>query len=338
MATIRLSDIIDVTVFQDIAAVDSPEKTAFYDSGIITRSPFFDGLATSPGTVAELPFWNDIDPTSAPNISTDDPAVSATAEKINQGKQISRKLQLNKGWSETDLAAERVMGGDGMTRIRSRADTYWRRQWQRYLLAASNGVLADNIANDSGDMVFDASIADGNNATAANLFSRSNFTTAAFTLGDMFAVTGVVAMHSVVYKRAVDNDDIDFIPDSQGNMTIPTYLGKRVVVDDGMTVVAGGTSGFRYTTVLFGESAFAWGEGTPTVPVEVDRKAEQGNGGGVETLWTRKTHIIHPFGFQFTSGSVASESATLTEMAAAANWDRVVDRKNVPLAYLITNG
>ena len=227
MATIRLSDIIDVTVFQDIAAVDSPEKTAFYDSGIITRSPFFDGLATSPGTVAELPFWNDIDPTSAPNISTDDPAVSATAEKINQGKQISRKLQLNKGWSETDLAAERVMGGDGMTRIRSRADTYWRRQWQRYLLAASNGVLADNIANDSGDMVFDASIADGNNATAANLFSRSNFTTAAFTLGDMFAVTGVVAMHSVVYKRAVDNDDIDFIPDSQGNMTIPTYLGKR---------------------------------------------------------------------------------------------------------------
>jgi hypothetical protein len=338
MATVQLADIIDVTVFQDLPAVNSPEKTAFYEGGVIARSPLLDTLANAPGKIAELPFWNDLDETSAPNISNDDPASSATPDKITQGKQIGRALYLNKGWSASNLATELAMGENAMSHIRNRSDKYWTRQFQRYLIAGADGVLADNVANDSGDMVSDVAIEDGDNAAAANLFSRSNFTSAAFTLGDAFENTGVIGVHSVVYKRMVDNDDIDFIPDSQGRLTIPTFMGKRVIVDDGMTTVAGSTSGFKYTTVLFGEGAFGYGEGMPAKPVAVESKEAQGNGAGVETLWTRKTQLIHPFGFQFTSGSVAGDSATIAEMKLAANWDRVVARKNVPLAFLITNG
>jgi hypothetical protein len=332
-----LANIIDVTVFQDLPAVDSPEKTAFYESGVIVRNPLLDSFAMAAGKTAELPFWNDLDASSEPNLS-DDTATLATPDEILQGEQIARKLFVNNGWKEADLAGELAMGGTAMEQVRARVDTYWRRQWQRRLVAATVGLLADNVANDSGDMVFDASIEDGDNATAANLFSRSNFTAAAFTLGDMFDVTGAVAMHSVVYKRAVDNDDIEFIPDSQGNMTIPTYLGKRVIVDDGMTVVAGGTSGFKYTTILFGAGAFGWGEGMPHIPTEIQRQESAGNGGGIETLWSRKTWLLHPFGYQFTSASVAGVSPTLAEYQNAANWDRVIERKNVPLAFLVTNG
>ena len=338
MALTQLSDIIDVTVFNDLPAVDSPEKTAFYDSGIVIRNGLLDSLANSPGKIAELPFWKDLDGSVEANISTDNPADVATPQKIVQGEQISRKILVNQGWSEADIAAELAMGGSAMERVRARVDTYWRKQWQRRLLGATVGIQADNVANDSGDMVFDASIEDGDNATAANLFSRSNFTTAAFTLGDSFDMTGAVAMHSVVYKRAVDNDDIDLIPDSQGNMTIPTYLGKRVIVDDGMTVVAGGTSGFKYTTILFGEGAFGWGEGTPTVPTAIEREEAQGEGAGIETLWSRKTWLLHPFGYQFTSSSVVGVSPTIAEYNNAANWDRVIERKNVPIAFLVTNG
>lgn len=338
MANTLLSDVIDTVVYQDIPAVNSPEKTAFYESGIITQNPLLNGIANAAGKTAELPFWNDLDSTSAPNLSNDAAGDIASADKITQGEQIARKLFLNKGWSAADLASEVAMGASAIDAIRARTDTYWMRQWQKYLIAAANGVLADNVANDSSDMVHDAAIEDGNAATAANLFSRSNFTSAAFTLGDAFADTGVIAVHSVVYKRMVDNDDIDFIPDSEGRMTIPTFMGKRVVVDDGMPVVAGSTSGFKYTTALFGEGAFGFGEGMPEMPVEVEREASQGNGGGIETLWTRKTYLLHPFGFQFTSSSVSGESASLAEIANAANWDRVVQRKNVPLAFLITNG
>lgn len=338
MATVQLSDIIDVTVFQDLPAVNSPELTAFYESGIVTRTALFDQLANAAGKTAELPFWNDLDETSAPNNSTDDPTDVATADKVTQGEQISRKLFLNKGWSTSDLATEVAMGENAMTHIRNRSDRYWTRQWQRYLLAIAAGVLADNVANDSGDMVNDVAIEDGNNATEANLFSRTAFTTAAFTLGDHFNETGAVAMHSVVYKRAVDSDDIDFIPDSQGNMTIPTYLGKRVIVDDGMTVTAGATSGFKYTTILFGAGAFGYGEGMPVMPVEVEREASQGNGGGIETLWTRKTQIIHPFGFKIQGTPADGISFTLAELASAATWSRVIPRKSIPISYLITNG
>jgi len=336
MSTVQLADIINVTVFQDLAPVNSPELTAFYDSGIVTRTPLLDMLANSSGKTAELPFWNDIDEDVAPNLSSDNPATIAAAAKITQGEQITRKAFLNKGLSASDLASELAMGPEAMQHIKNRTDKYWTRQWQRRLIASADGVLADNVANDSGDMVHDVASESIAGQTTATKFSRGNFTAAAFTLGDAFENTGAIGVHSAVYKQMVDNDDIDFIPDSQGRMTIPTFMGKRVIVDDGMTVTAGTTDGFKYTTVLFGEGAFGWGEGTPKVPVELEREASQGNGGGIETLWTRKTHIIHPAGFQST-GTPSGDSFTLAELRLAASWDRIVARKNVPLAYLITN-
>lgn len=336
MSTVQLADIIDVTIFQDLAPVNDPEMTAFFQSGIVRRTPLFDSLASAAGKTAELPFWNDIDPTSEANISSDNPATIAAAEKITQGEQITRKAMLNKGWSASDLASELAMGPNAMQHMRNRSDAYWTRQWQKRLIASADGVLADNVANDAGDMVHDVASETIAGQSASTRFSRGNFTAAAFTLGDAFENTGAIAVHSSIYKQMVDGDDIDFIPDSKGKMTIPTFMGKRVIVDDGMTVTAGSTDGFKYTTVLFGEGAFGWGEGAPNVPVEVEREASQGNGGGVETLWTRKTQIIHPAGFQST-GTPAGDSFTLAELRLATSWDRVVVRKNTPLAYLITN-
>lgn len=336
MATVQLADIIDVTVFQDLPAVNSPEKTAFYESGVAVRTPLLDMLANAAGKTAELPFWTDIDASIDANISSDDPAVLAAAQKITQGEQLSRKAMLNKGLSATDLATELAMGENAMQHIRNRMDTYWTRQWQRRLIATCDGVLADNVANDSSDMVVDVASESIAGQSAATKFSRSNFTSAAFTLGDAFTNTGAIAVHSQVYKQMVDADDIDFIPDSQGQMTIPTYMGKRVIVDDGMTVTAGSTDGFKYTTVLFGAGAIGYGEGMPEYPVELQRSENGGNGGGVSTLWTRKTQILHPFGFKCT-GTPAGDSLTIAELKLAATWDRVVDRKLIPLAFLVTN-
>jgi hypothetical protein len=333
MATVRLSDIIDVVVFNDLPSVNSPEKTAFYQSGIVVSNPLLNSLAAGPGKIAELPFWRDLDATSAPNLSSDDPSVIATPDKITQGEQIARKAFLNKGWSASDLATELAMGPRAMDQMRSRIDAWWVRQWQRRLIASANGIIAGNVANNAGDMVIDVSAA---TATATSVFTRQNFTSAAFTLGD--AVDGLVAVgvHSIIYKRMIDNDDVDFIPDSQGNLTIPTYLGKRVIVDDGLPVDLNGTNDTKYTTVLFGAGAFGYGDGSPIVPVAIEREEAQGNGAGIETLWTRKTQILHPFGFAV-AAAPAGNSYTLAELALAATWTRVVDRKSVPMAFLITN-
>lgn len=336
MALVQLSDVIIPEVYETYTAVDNPERTAFFESGVAVRNGMLDAKANEGGDTLNVPFWNDLDPDQEPNLSSDNAGSSATPQKITAGKQIAQMAYINQAYSSADLAGE-IAGSDPMQRVRNRFGRYWMRQWQRRVTASLTGVLADNVANDSGDMVEDVSIADGDNAAATNLFSRSAFTGAGFTLGDQFESTSAIAVHSVVYKRMVDNDDIEFIPDSQGRMTIPTFMGRRVIVDDGMPVEAGGTSGFVYTSVLFGEGAIGYGEGSPKMPVETDREPLQGDGGGVDILIERNSWLLHPFGFAV-DATPAADSFSLTELRAAATWNRVVPRKTVPLAFLKTNG
>lgn len=337
MAVVQLSDVIVPEVYTSYTAVDTPELTAFFNSGAIVRNALIDEFASSGGVLIHIPFWTDIDPNVEPNYSTDNPAQLSVPQKIGTGQQIARVAMLNKSLAAADLVSE-LAGSNPMQRIRNRFGTYWTRQWQRRVLATAVGLWLDNVAANAGDMTYDVSIADGNAATSTNVFSRAAFTSAAFTMGDLVDSVLAIAVHSVVYKRMTDNDDIDFIPDSMGRLTIPTYMGRTVIVDDGMPVIAGGTSGFRYVSILFGGGAIGYGEGTPLVPVEVFRNPDMGNGGGVETLYERKTWIVHPGGYQWMEATVTGQSPTLANLKLATNWTRVVPRKNVPMAFLITNG
>lgn len=337
MATVRLSDAIVPPVYLSYGAVNTPESSAFFRSGVVARNAMLDAFATGPGKVIDIPFWRDLDANEEPNYSNDDPDDLATPGKIGSGEMIARKSFLNKSYADMDLVAE-LTGSDPMRQIRNRFGTYWQRQWQRRIVAMAVGVMKANVANNSSDMTLRISIADGNAATASNVFSRSAFVSAAFTLGDEVGAIRAIAVHSVVYKRMTDNDDIDFIPDSQGQLTVPTFMGRTVIVDDGCPVEAGGISGYIYTSILFGAGVFGYGEGTPEVPMWVKREEQAGHGGGMEEIGERKTWLIHPMGHQWIEGTIAGFSPALSELALAAHWTRVVPRKNVPLAFLRTNG
>ena len=63
-----------------------------------------------------------------------------------------------------------------------------------------------------------------------------------------------------------------------------------------------------------------------------------GDGGGQEFLVSRQERALHPTGTAWLAGSMALESPTNTELALATNWDKVVDRKLIPVAELRTNG
>jgi hypothetical protein len=345
-ASTLLSDVIIPVVYMSYTAIDGPELTAFFESGVAVRNAALDTAFDSGGRIVHLPFWKDLDPTIEPNYSTDAVTDVAVPNKVTAGEMIARVAQMNQGYSAADLVSE-LAGSNPMQRIRDRFGRYWARQWQRRVLASVQGVLLSNIANNASDMINSVALETLAGQTAANMFTRAAFTGAVFTLGDHFGEIMAIAVHSLVFKRMVDNDDISFerpsqpdpnVPISSGG-NIPYFLGKRVIVDDNMPVRAGTTSGFVYTSMLFGEGAIGYGEHIPLVPAEVYRRPDQGNGAGVEQLWERKSMIIHPFGYQFTSSSVAGLSPTLTELKLAANWTRIVDfRKQVPIAFLLTNG
>lgn len=345
MASTLLSDVIIPAVYMSYTGVDSPELTAFFESGVAVRNAILDNALTNGGTTVNMPFWKDLDPTTEPNYSTDQPTDIAVPDKVVAGDMLARIANMNKGYSSADLVAQ-LAGSNPMQRIRDRFSTFWTRQWQRRLLATCQGVLAQNIATGASDMVNNVALETTAGVTAANLFSRAAFTDAVLTLGDAFGKVAAIAVHSVVYARMIKNDDIQFIRPSTIDPNIPIsstggqpyFLGKPVIIDDSMPVVPGTTSGFKYTSMLFGEGVIGYGENLPLIPVEVYRRPDQGNGGGVEQLWERKAMIIHPFGYQFLSASVAGLSPTLAELKLAGNWNRVIERKNVPLAFLITNG
>lgn len=342
MATTQLSDVFVPEVYASYTAVNGPEKTAFFESGVAISSPQLAGLFAEGGQIGELPFWKDLDASSEPDYGTDNPGDVAVAEKVTSGTQVARMASLNKAYSAADLVGE-MAGSDPLQQVRNRYGTYWMRQWQRRAIASLEGVIADNVANDGGDMVNDISGATNADVGAGTLFSRAAFTGAAFTSGDHFDDYVAIAVHSVVYKRMVDNDDIDFIPDSQGNLTIPTFMGRTVIVDDGLPFTAaagtgGGDAAASYTSFLFGTELLAYAERAPRLPFAVQREELQGNGAGVETIVERKSWVLHPFGTKFLSNTLTNGNATWAQLRLAANWDRVVERKNVPFSALITNG
>ena len=343
MALVQISDVYVPEVYASYMNQDGPEKTALFEAGVAIRNPLIDQLFSNGGRVAELPFWNDLDASDEPNYSTDATGDTATPAKIDTHTQVARIANINQAYSAADLASE-LAGSDPMVRIRQRFSRYWERNLQRRIIASLEGVIADNVDNDSGDMVNDISAATNGAVGSSTKFSRTAFTSAAFTSGDHFDNYTAVAVHSVVYNTMVDNDDIDFIPDSEGRLTIPTFMGRRVIVDDGLPFTAAGgadasDSAPLYTSFLFAEGLIGYGEGPVRTPVEIEREALQGNGGGVETLVERKSWCIHPFGTAFESATLTNNQATLAQLRLAANWDRVVpDRKSLPFAALITNG
>jgi hypothetical protein len=131
------------------------------------------------------------------------------------------------------------------------------------------------------------------------------------------------------------NNLIDFIPDARGEILIPTFLGREVIVDDGVP-----RSGGVYESWLFGQGALRMGIGTPKVPTEVERRGGAGNGGGQEILYSRVEWSIHPVGYRYAGTAPnggPSNLNTTNNLANAASFARVYpERKQIKVARLIT--
>lgn len=338
MATVQLSDIYNPLVFAGAAQEMQIELNRFIQSGVMVRDATIDAMASTGGNIGELPFFKPLG-TDEPNYSNDDPNTDSTPKNITSSKMVYRLASQNQSWSVMDISRELGLQ-DPVGAITGRIGQYWATNNERRLIQSVRGVVEDNIANDSGDMVFDVSAAVDTVVTDDNLIDGDAVIDTVQTMGDHGENLRAMAMHSVVYRRLQKLNLIDFIPDARGEVNIPTYQGKTVVVDDSLVGVTYGTSPINvyYYTVLFGAGQFASGEGRVNVPSEFNRLPDAGNGGGEERLYSRRADIIHPAGFKFESASVAGQSATQAELALAANWDRVFERKNVALAVLKSNG
>ena len=202
-----------------------------------------------------------------------------------------------------------------------------------------NGIFADNDAAPSGtehvqgDLTNDikgASFVDG-----TTNFNAGGFLDALVTMGDSQEDLAMVMVHSIVYNTMQKKNLIDFVSDSQGLVRIPTYLGRQVIVDDGLP-----NSGGVFQSWIFGTGAVQWGVGQAKVPTATARKEDSGNGGGSEILYNRVVWGLHPTGHRYMGAAPnggPSNANTTNNLANAGSWMRAyTERKQIKIARLVS--
>ena len=241
--------------------------------------------------------------------------IISTSAELNRLASGGGRLINMPFWDDLDGndLAKALSGDDPMQQIGNLVASYWARRWQALLISMLTGVFASPTTADN---LHDIS----NAANGGDVITANTTIDALQRLGDAKDKLTAFAMHSAVVAKLAKDDLITFVKPSSGAPEIPTFLGKRVITDDGCPVNAG-----VYDTYIFGSGAIGWGEGAAPVPTETDRDSLAGD----DILINRRHFVLHPRGVRWNDTVIAGSSPTNVEVANANNWTRVYDPKNV---------
>jgi len=306
------------------------EKSNLVRSGIVIRDPRMDELARRGGKLINIPFWKALsgdDEVIGSGTGATDSDLTVTA--MDTGKEIAPLFTRGKAWGAEDVA-KALAGSDPMRALADMIAEWWNIKEQALLVSILKGVYADNVANDSSDLVHDISSSTATGPSTS--IDADAVIDATALLGDSSLELTAMAVHSKIYACMQKQNLITFEPTSAQDIGFGTYLGKTLIVDDSLPKTSTASTS-RYTSVLFKPGAFARGEGQAPVPIETDRDSLA----GVDILIHRRHFVLHPRGFQFTA-SPSAITPTNTECEAATAWDRVASSvKNVGVVFLRTN-
>lgn len=329
-----LSDVVFRDELRDYINVNTSERTAFFESGILVQNNDMAQLLASPSNTFTIPWWVDLDASIESNYSNDVYTDIAVPLSVTSASMQARAAYLNEGWNCMNLV-KNITKQDPLEFVAGRLTSYWQRVAQRRTIATTIGIYNANVAANGGDMV----------VAAAGTIDAASIIRAKATMGDYSGQLGglsVIAMHSAVQTELQILNLIDFTPLADQVPEFGRFQGMRVVVDDSMPVIGTGAEA-RYLSVIFGPGAIGYEEQQPAGEdgLEYERAPDRGNGGGTETLWTRRNFVVHPLGFSFTSNTITGTpgtsrpvSANWSDLALAANWERKFNRKEVPLAFV----
>ena len=321
MAETRISDVIVPEIFTDYTMEPTIYRSRFWRSGVLEQNAGLNNLLDGGGKTFNLPFWQDTAGTSGDVPSE---TVDTTINNITADKQVARRQNREKAWGQNALSAI-LAGSEPLESAASRVMDYWAQAYDIISIKSLEGVVADNIANDSGDLVNDISGLTGGN----EYFSDDGVIDTQALLGENGTVGSMdsadytaILVHPKTYAYMRKLDLIDFEPVSEQVRSLGTYMGMTVIVDRNATLATD-----VYSTYIFKTGALQYGFSSARYePTEVYR--QPGRGFGTDELYTRRVTAIHPVGFAWTDASVAGTSPTDAELADAANWDRVYKKEN----------
>jgi hypothetical protein len=312
MTKTLISDIVVPEIYNPYLLERTAALSALFQSGLVERSPYYDQFLIGSGgggKTFNIPFFQDFN--VADEVLSDTSALAVNA--VSAAKDTVVRLSRGIGVSVNDVA-KHLAGADPMMSIANGRAEYWNR---RFNTIAINTLMGAIIGTNMTDHIHDIS---GSSGAAAN-FTASTFIDACAKLGDNSGKLSIIVMHSAVYAKLQKDQLIAYLPTANVNIIMPTYLGKKVVVDDSCPVPSSGI----YMSFICGEGAIAFG--TSGISVETDRDVL-----ARDTIMSEAWELVmHPKGVAFISGSVAADSPTNAELALAANWSRVAESKNIAI-------
>ena len=309
-------------------------KSGFFRSGIIAQNAAISAEFAKGGRTITIPHFSDL--SGASEILSDTSGL--TAANLGGNSQIGVRNLRGRAWQSSDLAAE-LAGDDPMQAIAIRTGEYWVRDTQTVLISILKGLFGP-VAG--GGALAATHLTGGGSA----VINGETMIDAIGLLGDSGQDLSAVAMDSTTYYALIKKDLI--VPGgspvgasqidtrvSAERAEFGTYLGRPVVVDDGLApsgdLVGGGTGGADVHTVyLFAPGAMIYSEIAPKTPVETDRDILK----GIEVLVNRKEYLLHPVGLSWV-GTASGNSPTNAEFETVSNWNDVfVDKRNIKMTAL----
>lgn len=240
--------------------------------------------------------------------------IDATSTKtFEQGVVVVGRA---KAWTERDFSFDITGGIDFMDNVAQQVAEYWEDIDQDTILAILKGVFS-MTGGQSAEFVSAHTYNVDGPMEATTLNSAT-----AKACGDRKKRFAMVFMHSVV---ATNLENLNLLTalkytDKDGvtrDLTMYTWNGKLVIVDDGMPVDDNEGNPI-YTTYVLGEGSISYEDLGVKVPNEMSRDPK--TNGGQDTLYTRQRKCFAPFGISYEKASQASLSPTNEELENGANW------------------
>lgn len=331
LADVWVPEIVNPATF-DAALVQSK----IISSGAVQVDAGMSADLTGNGFLFENPAYINIADSDIPAlIPNDDPDDIGEPENIGKRTGFWHRLARDKGWASMDVVQD-IAGVDPLAQVAAQyggAIAKWREVALMRMLSA---VTSTAVAGSSLNFMFGTET--GASATAANRFNPDSLIDAMVAAGNDTFDGGAgwsLLLHPLTYAQMVKDDLLDTQSASSQSLTIPTYMGIKLVITRVAPTRAGTTNGTVRTSYLVRDGAIKMGVGRAKHPTELQRKADIGNSGGGEIFWVRDVfgYSINGFSFKGTPDPKLSDTA----LATTGNWERVLDPTQIGIIALNHN-
>lgn len=331
-----------------LEALPHQHRNALIKSGVFVSDPRVKKLLSSQvgSYFGVLPMIGRIEGKDPENY---DGQTDLAYEHIGTLKQSVIAYGRSHGWGELDFTTDISAGENPMQWMGQQIADYWDDVDTKIVMGVTDALFGvgnktnatDNEKAFSTKHTLDISgtvdnIIGDNQAALNDLVQQAS--------GDKRGQYTMVFMHSTVAKNLENAKLLEYMKGVDANgiqrdLTMATWNGRTVIVDDGMPYDP--ETGL-YTTYVFGRGMFSFDSLGAKVPVEIVRDAVKN--GGITVMYNRRRHALVPRGFSFV-GSTASLSPTNAEIFNKDNWaivtngtDQEFHHRDIPVARIISKG